>query len=186
MRLFWAWLLGTSILVAGSPPLIPENKGKYLREKPAMNLPVHMRQANWTRTGSCVHASWTSLLRWQHQYKWADYWCSHYSGGENWDGMVAKLRATGLPCAGTYGKRDVAFLEMCCKTRRGCMVTVMGGKHMVNLVDLDKRYAYILDNNDVKIIHKVDRDEFLNEWYKSYSWAMTPLYSPLPPLEIKA
>lgn len=159
------------------------------REWPIMNLPLHMRQENWLgprRQGSCVHASWTMLLRWQRKYEYAEYWRRKYGDGEWYGEMAQRLDAEGIKWAGTYQDKDVRFLEWACRTRRGCMVTCMNGAHMICLVDLDKNYATILDNNDIERYQRIPRNEFLREWYNSGSWAMTPVYVPAPPLEKKA
>ncbi len=178
--------LGTlSVPLSDSKIRLPWAQPKE-REWPIMNLPLHLRQENWLgwkRQGSCVHASWTMLLRWQHQYEWADYWKRKYGDGEYYAEMAQRLDAEGIRWAGTNGQNDVSFLEWACRTRRGCMVTVMGGAHMVCLVNLDSQYATLLDNNDIEKYHRVPRDEFLRIWYNSNSWAMTPVYTPAPPLE---
>lgn len=158
------------------------------REWPVMNLPLNLRQGNWLgrmRQGSCVHASWTMLLRWQRQYKFAEYWRNKYGDGEYFERMAQRCDAEGVKWAGTNQEYNVKFLEWACRTRRGCMVTCMNGAHMICLVDLDKDYATILDNNDEKRYHKIPRSEFLAEWRRSGSWAMTPIYIPAPPLERK-
>lgn len=158
------------------------------REVPTVNLPNALRQRNWLgsqREGSCVHASWMMLLRWQGMHDWAAWWGRQYGNGEYWDRMVQRCDDAGLNWAGTYDKFDVSFLEWAIRTRRGCMVTVMNGRHMVVLVHLDAERAGILDNNDINTIHWVSRDIFLAEWKASRSWAMTPVYSPAPPLEVQ-
>ena len=155
------------------------------REYPVMNLPLPMREENY-KGGSCVHASWVMLLRWQRQYAYADYWRKKYAYGEYYAEMAQRLDAEGIKWAGTYQDRDVAFLEWACRTRRGCMVTCMNGAHMICLVDLNKTHATILDNNEIGVYRKIPRNEFLREWYNSGSWAMTPIYIPAPPLEKKA
>jgi hypothetical protein len=40
-------------------------------ERPTVNVPVALRQANWTSngSGSCVHATMISLLRWQGRFR---------------------------------------------------------------------------------------------------------------------
>lgn len=155
-----------------------------LAETPRVNLPMRLRQDNWIgsrRQGSCVHASMIMLLNWQHRYKDAAYWRSNYENGETWDGLTSKLEARHIKWAGTYNERDVKFLEWAIRTRRGCMVTEQGAAHMVVLVHLDKNYAGILDNNDTGRIRWMRRDTFLQEWYSSNSWALTPVYAPPPP-----
>jgi len=39
-----------------------------------------------------------------------------------------------------------------------------------------------LDNNDINKITWVPRDTFVTEWQNSNGWAVTPVYTPAPPL----
>lgn len=157
-----------------------------LAETPRVNLPPAIRQANRLGprgTGSCVHASWTMLLRWQGKFETADYWWTHFADGETPNGFASKAR--NLKVAATFNQNDTAFLEWAIRTRRGCMVTCQNGHHMVLLVHLDKEWAGILDNNAIEGIIWRPREEFLREWYDSQSWAATPLYNPPPPILTK-
>ena len=61
----------------------------------------------------------------------------------------------------------------------------MGGRHMVALVHFDKDWAGILDNNATGKIIWIRRKTFLAEWLNSSSWAITPVYTPSPPLPTK-
>jgi len=154
-------------------------------EYPTVNLPVALRQANWRGNegeGSCVHASMISLLRWQGRHAMADYWRQTYGNGEWAAGLADKMDREGVRFAYTVGRNDVGFLEWACSTRRGCGVTVLGGRHMVCLVHLDEKWAGLLDNNDPRQITWVPRRTFLAEWLNSNSWAVTPVYAPAPPL----
>lgn len=159
-------------------------------EKPVVNLPYTLRFWN-TRNdgGSCVHRSMGNLFNWMGYPEWADYWTAKYTGGEYPDdtfnpdsNLALKLEAEGIPFVYTLQQKDVEFLEWAIKTRRGCNVTVMGGIHMVTLVHLDDELAGILDNNNPTQILWVTRQSFLNEWFNSNSWAVTPLFDPVPPL----
>jgi len=153
-------------------------------EYPTVNLPVLLRQANWTgnqKEGSCVHATMISLLRWQGRYHAADYWRRHYGNGEWPEDLAAKFDREGVRYA-YVTNGDVRFLDWACSTRRGCGVTVMGGKHMVALVHFDAEWAGILDNNDINTITWVPRDTLVAEWQNSNGWAVAPVYNPAPPL----
>lgn len=163
-------------------------------EHPTVNLPVSLRQQNWIGwkgEGSCVHAAMINLFRWQGKFAFANYWGRKYSNGETPDAIVGdprnnladKLTREGVEFAYTTSG-DVDFLQRACDTRRGCGVTIMGGKHMVNLVHLDETYAGILDSNDPNTIHWVPREQFIAEWQNSNGWAVTPIYTPAPPLSI--
>ncbi len=159
----------------------------YQMEYPTVNLEGAFRERNWfgqQGEGSCVHASMTMLFRWQGRPDLADLWRRTYADGE-WTGgtgLAAKFDKEGVQYAYTTGEKDLSFLEWSIATRRGCGVTVRGGAHMVLLVALDSERAGILDNNSPEEIKWIDRETFLQEWYSSQSWAVTPVYSPPPPL----
>lgn len=153
------------------------------QEMPTVNIPLALRQENWPGAeggGSCVHASMINLLRWQGQYKLADWWSQNYDSGEYASRMAARMAAAGIPFAETTNGQ-VAFLDWALKTRRGCNVVVMGGAHMVTLVHFDSKYAGILDNNYPNRITYYYRQDFINYWQRSGGWAFTPVYSPAPP-----
>ncbi len=157
----------------------------YQVEMPTVNLEQAFRQENWLgpqREGSCVHAAMIMLFRWQGREDLADKWLRTYADGEWAENLAAKFDAEGVRYAYTQGQFDVSFLEWACNTRRGCGVTVKGGVHMVNLVHLDAKWAALLDNNDIGEIKWVPRETFLSEWFNSDSWAVTPVYTPPPPL----
>ena len=153
-------------------------------EYPTVNLPETLRQSNWLSrgSGSCVHATLISLFRWQGKFEFADWWKQTHGGGEFAWTTEQQLNAAGVRYASTDDRNNVAFLEAACRTRRGCGVTVMGGAHMVALVHLDDKWAAILDNNRVDQFNWVPRETFLSEWRNSGSWAITPVYTPAPPL----
>jgi hypothetical protein len=165
--------------VVGTPGNRPVRK-----ERPAVNIPLTLRQSNWlgsNREGSCVHASMISLFRWQGRYKTADHWRRAYGNGEWPEDMAAKFDREGIRYA-YVENGDVRFLEWACRTRRGCGITVMGGAHMVALVHLDEKWAALLDNNSVSNFIWVPRETLIAEWRASYGWAVTPIYSPAAPL----
>jgi len=150
---------------------------------PIVDIPPGLRQQNWLGTkgeGSCVHATMISLFRHQGRPNTAAKWGKSYGNGESSEALAAKFNAEGIRYA-YVTNGDVAFLEWACSTRRGCGVTVMGGRHMVALVHFDDEWAGILDPNDTSKITWVERDTFLAEWHNSYGWAVTPVYTPLPP-----
>lgn len=161
------------------------------KEYPTVNLPLSLRQQNWLGNkgeGSCVHATMINLFRWQGRYWMAAHWRQTYGNGESadatWDprsNLADKLTREGVRFAYTTDG-DEAFLRWACGTRRGCGVTVLGGRHMVALVHYDDEWAGILDNNDISQIIWVPRETFLAEWKNSNGWAVTPVYTPAPPL----
>jgi len=153
-------------------------------EMPTVNVPPSLRQANWidrfSGEGSCTHATLVNLFRWQGRIQTADYWRSRYSGGETPSSLLQKLDSEGIRFAATDG--SIEFLKQACNTRRGCGVTIMGGRHMVALVELNDYQAGLLDPNDPQTVIYVPRDQFLAEWHNSGSFAVTPIYTPAPPL----
>jgi hypothetical protein len=154
------------------------------REFPTVNLPYQFRQTNWlgrAGQGSCVHATMCSLFRWQGRFEMADWWRTHNGDGEWAEDLATKLDKAGVRYAYTTSG-DVKFLEWACSTRRGCGVTVMGGRHMVALVHFDDQWAGILDNNHTDTIYWMPRDKFVAEWKNSNGWAVAVIYAPAPPL----
>jgi hypothetical protein len=159
-------------------------------ERPTVNLPIELRQANWVGAnleGSCSHATTIMLLNWQMQFEQANGWRNKYSGGDwadaTWNpttNHAQKFDNEGIAFAYTIG--DVEFLDWAMSTRRGCGLTVRGGSHAVLLVHLDKEWAAIIDNNDITEIQWVPRDRLVSEWHNSNSWAWTVVGDPAPPL----
>jgi hypothetical protein len=156
----------------------------YEREMPTVNLERIFRQSNWIgdeNEGSCVHASMAMLCRWQGEFELADMWIATYNSGEYPSRFSARCDEQGVRYAYTSRENDIAFLEWAVNTRRACGVTVRGGAHMVILCHLDSEWAGILDNNKIDEIKWVPRDQFLNEWMNSSSWAYTILTGTPPP-----
>jgi len=157
-------------------------------ERPVVNLPPAMRHRNWTgpggpTDGSCVFASIVYLLDWQGQHRLAEYVRTHYSGGEDYANLAAKLNHAGIRFAYTTGAKDVKFLEWAVKTHRGCGVAVQNRAHMICLVDLDSRSAILWDNNVPGKYYTVTRAAFLKDWLSSGSWAVSPVYTPSAPIK---
>jgi len=108
-------------------------------------------------------------------------WRQMHGDGEWPEHMAQQLDDAGIRYAYTVDG-DVSFLEWACSTRRGCGITVFGGRHMVALVHLDAEWAAILDNNYTEEFIWVPRDVLISEWQNSYGWAITPVYTPAAPL----
>lgn len=168
--------------------------GVVIAERPVVNVPPTDRQENWTyrnpQNGSCVHASFLTLLRWQGRRDFAEYWRSRYpGGGESAGTFGAKLDAEGVRYAVTTNG-DVGFLEWACRTRRGACVTSHRGNHMETLVHLDHESAALIDNNFPGKFRWLPREQFLREWRDGQNgpltgnggWAFTPIYTPAAPL----
>ena len=148
-----------------------------------VDIPPARRKRNWLGRrgqGSCVHAALVHLWHWQGRHDLAEWWRSRHGDGETADGLSAKLDAAGIRFAETRSG-DVRFLEWAIRTRRGAAVVVQQGTHMVNLVGLDDREAYILDSNRPEQIDRRPREQFLREWRDSGGWGVTPVGIPAAP-----
>ena len=149
-----------------------------------VDVPVPMRQSNWVGSqgkGSCVWASLVTLFRWQNRPATAEWIHTHCGDGAGPRDVEAVFDRIGVRYAETFDDHDVNFLEWSIRTHRGCAVGVDDCSHMVCLVALNESYAGILDNNSVGKIIWIPRDEFLADWFKSNSWAVTPVYTPIAP-----
>lgn len=159
-----------------------------------LDLPPEMRTKNYAG-GSCVHASTINLLKWMQLDELAEWWRRSYSGGETDTRLVARMEAAGLRYAWIHGGGDLngngvddgeEFLMWCVRTRRGCGIFYKPN-HAINLVGLDDRYAYLLDNNATDYpeqtgrYERVPRGEFLRRWAGYGAFAWTLVYDPTPP-----
>jgi hypothetical protein len=153
-------------------------------ETPQVNVPVALRQHNWgkKRNGSCVHASVVTALRWQQQYRLADWWKTNHSGGEHYESLKPQLDQAGVKYVATVDDHDVSFLEWAVETRRGCMIACNEHAHATFLCHLDSEYAGIIGTNFPDEIIWVERETFLEDWRQSRSWAVAVVYTPAPPL----
>lgn len=156
----------------------------FPKEHPIVNLPVSMRQENWQGSnggGSCVWASTVSLLRWQGQYELAELVRREADNGEYLEELFADLNEFGIDYAGVCNGEEW-FLEWACETRRGAAIVVMGGMHMVDLVEITEDEVCLLDNNNVEKYLWLSRTVVLNDWKNSGGYAFTPVYAPFAPL----
>lgn len=165
-----------------------QQQPKYVRveppapEVPAMNLPEDLRQENWG-TGSCVHASTISVLRWQGAFRLADWWRKAYEGGETASGIQDKLtRAKVKFYATENGNPQV--LEYASKSRRGAILWYFPN-HCVTFVGFaeknGKPHALLLDNNRTKNWIWIEKQAFLKAWVGYGGFALCPLGDPPPP-----
>ena len=149
-----------------------------------MDLPPELREPNWGG-GSCVHASTVMVLRHQGQYEMADWWRQQYSGGEYSDRLIKRMESANLRYAYTVDG-DFEFLRWCVRTRRGCGIFYKPS-HAINLIGMDDRYVYLLDNNDVTrperdgIPETVPINEFIRRWKGYGGFGFTVVYTPNPP-----
>ena len=161
-------------------------------ERPPMNLPVPMRQQNWTSRngeGSCVHASMTSLLRWHNQERLAAWWRANYSGGENEIDLQKKLVAARIPYS-CVNKGQAWFLDECSRTRHGCIIWWKPG-HCCTFcgwirAEDGRIYGVILDNNYPGRLELTERSQFLRLWNGFGGFACTVNFPPASPIPAPA
>jgi hypothetical protein len=137
-----------------------------------------------------------NLLHWQGRHAQAEFVRSHYSEGAGPAELYPAMDRVGIPYAAIpghgYAAGDEAFLDWCCRTRRGACVPVQlywcakcqqfHASHMINLVGLDNDFAFTLDNNGQRLdVQRRPRADFLKEWKQSGGWAFTIVGTPNPP-----
>lgn len=156
-------------------------------EIPVANLPLLLREWNWTDrggSGSCVHASTVFHLRWQNQLERAKHWRDTYAGGETATSILSKWRNEGI----YYNKTeegDPEFLEWCTRNRRGSIIWFFPSHcvHFCGLAAVEgKQYAIICDNNRIEQYLRIPREEFIRKWREYGGFAATALFSPSPPM----
>lgn len=156
------------------------NKQALPPEVPVVNLPLDLRHQNYAG-GSCVHASFESIVEWQGQHALAQWWRSHYSGGESYNGLTSKMTANGIQYAATH-TGDIEFLKKCSLARLGAVIFYYPN-HSISLVEFNDHEAVVLDNNRTKSYIHIPHDEFVRAWRGYGGVAMTPLVaSPAIPL----
>jgi len=153
-----------------------------VQDRPQIKIDPLDRQAIWidpvTKLGSCVHACLVTLFRYQDREDWALYWRANYSGGMWNSTLVEYLEENKIPYRNTFREDNVAFLEQAMSERIGTIATTMidyPADHMLLLVHLDNCEAAIIDTRTSNAVVWMDREKFLETWFKSDSWATTVL-----------
>lgn len=151
-------------------------------EVPMMNLPVAARQKNWLvrGQGSCVIASFCSVLRWQGRDDLAKIMRSRYGAGHWSDQLNRELDTEKIRYAYTTNG-SVAFLDWAMRTRRGAMIT-FHQSHACSLAHLDGKIGLVLNNNNVAHLERYSRADFIRRWRMAGGWACVPVFAPPPPL----
>lgn len=163
-------------------------KPAALVDRPVMNLPLPLRQRNWTSAngeGSCVIASTVSMTRWQHQYELAQWLRRTQSGGQTASSIQKILTQANVPFACTLNA-DPQFLDWATRTRRGAIIWFYP-QHCVTFCGFGtdnsgRTVAWLLDNNRPERFIPVDRAGFLRKWGEYGGFALTTMYDPTPPL----
>lgn len=146
------------------------------------DVPPQLRQPNYSPygSGSCVHASTVTILRWLGEFELAEWWRTQYHSGEYATRLIQRLELADLNYA-YVDDGSVEFLEWAARNRRVIGIFYFP-KHAVNLVNIDSEYAYLLDNNRPDDIIRVPRDEFITNWQTLYGgFAWTILNGKQPP-----
>lgn len=152
-----------------------------------------IRQPNWLSRGdgSCSHASMIVCFRLQDRDDFAEWWRSNRGAGTHpaaqfWDGSLEKYLAdANIPYVSTYNNRDAALLDWACSNGLGVGVAVRGATHMVTVVKTTDTHIALIENNDTSRVQWYNRDEFLQHWYDSGSWAVVPILKPdVPPYKV--
>lgn len=154
-------------------------------ERPVVNVPFSLRQANWlgpNGQGSCSFAALCSDLQWLGKPDKAHEIRLQCGDGQSPKSLAIEMAKHDIKFAWTVGEQDVAFLEKALATRRGCMVCISGGEHMVLLAHLDDTSAYLIDSNQQGVNRRWSREQFEREWFASGSWAVCVIGTPVPPL----
>ncbi len=153
-----------------------------VQDRPQIKIDPLDIQSIWlhptNRSGSCVHACLVTLFRYQDRDDWAIYWRANYSGGMNNALLVRYLEDNEIPYRNTFMEKDVAFLEQAMSERIGTLATTSidtPADHMRLLVHLDNCEAAIIDTRTSNAVVWMDREEFLETWFYSDSWATTVL-----------
>lgn len=163
-------------------------KPSGLVDRPVVNLPVSLRQKNWTSQngeGSCVIASTVSMTRWQHQYELAQWLRRTQSGGQTASSIQRILTQAQVPFTCTLNA-DPNFLEWATRTRRGAIIWYFP-QHCVTFCGFGtdnggRQVAWILDNNRTDKFIPIPKADFLRKWGDYGGFALTTLYEPSPPL----
>lgn len=153
--------------------------------QPPFDLPLPDREKNWGG-GSCYHASMVMCLRWQGLNEIAAEWRRRYSGGASIGDIIRICESFGLDYAYTSSERNVAFLEWCSRTRRGAAIEYYPN-HAICFCGFKtdstgNEVATLLDNNRPNSYIHVPKNQFIREWIGYGSRAITPVYSPAPPV----
>lgn len=187
------WILLLVILVAcfvGCEEIVIESAGRPdcavavqpcpYQNMPPVDLPKSMRQRNYSG-GSCAHAAFQDVLRWQNRNNDANWWRRNYRGGANLPHTLAGIAdRRGLDYAMTT-RGDPAFLEWCSRTRRGAAIIWSGGSHAITFCGYIGNRAALVNNNRPSKLTYMDKRKFLAHWRQSGGDAITPIYSPAAP-----
>lgn len=169
-------------MIANTPPAI---------EIPAANVPILLRQQNWTARGegSCVHASTITALNWLNRYDDGRKWKSSYGGGETASGIMGKLRTEGFEFVATTAA-DPQVLDIATRTRRGAIIWFFN-RHCVFFAGWARVdgevVGLLIDNNRPENVIAIPRDQFIERWrgYGGFAAVITSDH-PTPPLAFPA
>lgn len=172
-------------------------------ETPVCNLPVQLRQQNWTgrlNQGSCVYASLVNHTRWLNLPTLADQIRQTRGDGEYAQRLMQYLDtvqwrdADGRSRNGVEyrftEKADPRFLDWCSSERLGCILwwkpshccTFVGWVRDQN----GNQFAAILDNNYIQRIEYTPREQFIRLWAGYGGFALAVLDDPAIPVPYRS
>lgn len=161
-------------------------------EQPPMNPPVELRQRNWRGSkgeGSCVHASWVTVLRWCNQFTLGERWRATYENGEWDEELRRRLDAANIDYVYTV-KADARFLDAVSLTRRGCILW-WKPSHCCTFAGFVKdaqgrQFAAVIDNNHPEQFEFTPREQFVRLWSGYGGFALTPVFPPASSIPYKS
>lgn len=196
----WVWVV--LFLVMFTPYIVdcPQKAQASAKPKVAVELPREYWVKNYGRyceehkeyhgDGSCVHASLRMLLNWQGQTEIADNWLKTYpGGGEDLDSIKKKCDPYIRYAVG----KDYEWVKKACATHRGCIIGMSVekdflffdwtiGYHCVVVAYADDHQVALIDPNTSEKPRWVSKEWFMKVWNKGGHWALTPVYTPSPPI----
>jgi len=153
----------------------PDNVCPWMRP----DLPPELRERNYAG-GSCVHAAFVACLRMQGREEEAERWRRTFAGGEYASRLISRANGAGLRVAYTRDG-EAEFLEWCHRTRRPCVIFYKPS-HAIVFVGYQDGRAVLMDNNHPSRLEYVEKQRFIRAWRGYGGFALTPVYSPAPPI----
>jgi hypothetical protein len=153
-------------------------------ETPVCNLPLSMRQQNWSGKlgqGSCVYASLINHVSWLNMPEFARLIRTTRGDGEYDTRLRQWLDSQNVEYTFT-NKASVKFLDFCSRERIGCILW-WKPSHCCTFEGWVKdsngtQYAVILDNNYISRFEYVEKSQFLSLWAGYGGFGLAVLDSP--------
>lgn len=161
-------------------------------EYPVCNLPLPLRQQNWSGRlgqGSCVYASLINHVRWLNMPEFANEIRQSRGDGEYASRLMAWLDSKGLGYDFTE-RGDPRFLDQCAYDRKGCILW-WKPYHCCTFVgwvqDTEgQQFAAVLDNNYTSKFEYIPREQFARLWAGYGGFALSIKNDPAIPLPYRS